>query len=69
MAAAAGIGHWFLPPDPAVRARAIEAQVGPGGYLSDRRLMAEVIDETWHRLPALVGLALPFSHRAGRRPR
>jgi succinate dehydrogenase/fumarate reductase flavoprotein subunit len=63
VAAAAGIGHWFLPPDPAVRARAIEAKWAQGGYLSDRRLMAEVIDETWHRLPALVDWRYPFSRR------
>jgi succinate dehydrogenase/fumarate reductase flavoprotein subunit len=63
VAAAAGIGHWFLPPDPAVRARAIEAKWAQGGHLSDRRLMAEVIDETWHRLPELVGWRYPFARR------
>ena len=42
VAAAAGIGHWFLPPDPSVRSRAIEAKWAQGGYLSDRRLMAEI---------------------------
>lgn len=61
VAAASGIGHWFLPPDPAIRARAIADKWAQGGYLSDRRLMAEVIDETWHRLPELVGWRYPFA--------
>jgi succinate dehydrogenase/fumarate reductase flavoprotein subunit len=68
VAAAAGIGHWFLPPDPAVRARAIGDKWAQGGYLSDRRLMAEVIDETWHRLPALVDWRYPFARSADGRP-
>jgi succinate dehydrogenase/fumarate reductase flavoprotein subunit len=52
--AAAGPGHWWVPPDPpALRQRAIEERAARGLGLADPDWMARVLDLTWRSLPTL----------------
>jgi succinate dehydrogenase/fumarate reductase flavoprotein subunit len=53
VAATAGPGHWWVPPDPALRAQAIERRHEAGLGLSDPDWMARVLDTTWRTLPTL----------------
>lgn len=61
VAAAAGIGHWFVPPEPSLRRQATEMRTELGRYLTDRRWQERVLDETWARLPKLVEWRYPFA--------
>lgn len=53
--ATAGPGHWFVPPDGELRAKAIQQRLGIACGLADRRWMERILDETWRQLPALAG--------------
>jgi succinate dehydrogenase/fumarate reductase flavoprotein subunit len=49
VAAAATIGHWWVPPEG--REQAIVDRDAAGGYLSERSWMERVLEETWRRWP------------------
>ncbi len=51
--ATAGPGHWWVPPDPQLRATVIAERAGRGLGLADPDWMARVIDLTWTSLPTL----------------
>jgi succinate dehydrogenase/fumarate reductase flavoprotein subunit len=53
VAATAGPGHWWAPPDPILRAQAIERRYASSGGLADRDWMARILDMTWRTLPTL----------------
>lgn len=53
IAACAGPGHWWVPPDPTLRAQAIERKYATCGGLADRDWMARILDLTWRTLPTL----------------
>jgi succinate dehydrogenase/fumarate reductase flavoprotein subunit len=53
VAATAGPGHWWVPPDPILRAQAIERKYAASGGLADRDWMARILDLTWRTLPTL----------------
>jgi succinate dehydrogenase/fumarate reductase flavoprotein subunit len=60
VAAAATAGHWWVPPDPGARDRAMAERDDAGGGLSERSWMARVLDETWRRWPEIADdLAYP----------
>jgi succinate dehydrogenase/fumarate reductase flavoprotein subunit len=58
--ATAGPGHWWVPPDPALREAAIEKRFQASFGLADRAWMARIIDVTWRTLPQLAGY-YPFA--------
>lgn len=45
--AAAGTAVWYLPPHPAERERSMADREARGGFLSDRRWMARLLDQAW----------------------
>lgn len=51
--ATAGPGHWWVPPDPALRAQAIAKRTDGGLGLADPDWMARVLDTTWTTLPTI----------------
>ena len=51
--ATAGPGHWWVPPDPTLRAQAIERKWAISGGLAERDWMARILDLTWKTLPTL----------------
>ncbi len=51
--ATAGPGHWWVPPEQALRETAIRDREALGEGLADRRWMARILDETWRTLPTL----------------
>jgi succinate dehydrogenase/fumarate reductase flavoprotein subunit len=51
--ATAGPGHWWVPPEPGVRERAISERAAKGLGLADPDWMARMIDITWRSLPTL----------------
>jgi L-aspartate oxidase len=53
--ATAGPGHWFVPPDPKLRAAAIAQRQAVSFGLADVRWMARILEETWRQLPTLEG--------------
>lgn len=53
--AAAGPGHWWVPPDPELRAEAIRRRDALGFGLSEPEWMARILDATWQTLPTLAG--------------
>lgn len=53
--ATGGPNHWWVPPDPARRAQAIDDRLARAFDLADRDWMARIIDETWRALPELAG--------------
>lgn len=53
VAAPAGPGHWWVPPDADLRAQAIERKYAISGGLADREWMAQILDCTWRTLPTL----------------
>lgn len=59
VAAAAGIGHWLVPPE--ARRAAIDQRAEQARHLTDSRWQLRVLDETWRRLPKLVEWRYPFA--------
>src|SRR5580704_2399760 len=53
--ATAGPGHWWVPPDPVLRAQAITKRAASGLGLADPDWMERVLDTTWRTLPTLAG--------------
>ncbi len=53
--ATAGPGHWWVPPDPALRAQAVAKRALAGLGLANPRWMERVLDETWQTLPTVAG--------------
>ncbi|KAF0812654.1 Fumarate reductase flavoprotein subunit [Andreprevotia sp. IGB-42] len=53
--ATAGPGHWWVPPDPALRSAAIEKRLATAFGLADPAWMARIIELTWQTLPTLAG--------------
>jgi succinate dehydrogenase/fumarate reductase flavoprotein subunit len=53
--ATAGPGHWWVPPDPKLRAEAISRRQATAFGLADSGWMARVLDTTWHTLPTIAG--------------
>lgn len=53
--ATGGPNHWWVPPDPARRAQAVEDRFARAFDLAERDWMARIIDETWRALPELSG--------------
>src|SRR5271155_4949927 len=53
VAATAGPGHWWVPPDPALREQAIARKLATGGGLADPDWIARILDMTWRTLPTL----------------
>ncbi len=51
--AAAGPGHWWVPPD--AREQAVSQRVAAGLGLGDAAWMQAIIEETWRTLPTLAG--------------
>lgn len=51
--ATAGPNHWWVPPNPAIRADAIERRWRTSCGLAERSWMARIIDSTWRTLPQL----------------
>jgi succinate dehydrogenase/fumarate reductase flavoprotein subunit len=66
--AAAGIGHWRVPPVPELRRAAKEQRAELGFQLTDPRWQERVLDETWDRLPLLAKWRYPFAHDADGAP-
>ena len=58
--AAAGTGVWFVPPLAEAREQAMASREGMNGWLSDRRWMRRVLDETYSRVPELDVVSYPF---------
>lgn len=61
VAAAAGIGHWLVPPVPEARAAARALRDQLGFQLTDSRWQDRVLDETWRRLPLVARWRYPFA--------
>ncbi|WP_052848196.1 FAD-dependent oxidoreductase [Streptomyces avicenniae] len=59
-AASGGNNLWYLPPDPALRARAVGERERLGGHLTDHRWMARVQEETYGRVNRLAAWGYPF---------
>jgi succinate dehydrogenase/fumarate reductase flavoprotein subunit len=55
VAATAGTGHWWVPPDPVLRAQAVARRHHGGLGLSEPAWMERVLDTTWRTLPTLSG--------------
>ena len=53
--ATAGPGHWWVPPDPELRAEAISRRQSTAYGLADSDWMARILDMTWRTLPTLAG--------------
>jgi succinate dehydrogenase/fumarate reductase flavoprotein subunit len=51
--ASGGPNHWWVPPDPALRAEAIERRWQASCGLAEREWMARILDLTWRTLPQL----------------
>lgn len=51
--AAAGPGHWWVPPDPKLREQAIERRYQSSFGLAEKAWAERVIDMTWRSLPQL----------------
>ncbi|RYZ10087.1 MAG: FAD-dependent oxidoreductase [Myxococcales bacterium] len=68
VAATAGVGHWLVPPDGALREEAMRQRARSGGGLTDRDWQARVLHETWERLGELASLGYPQSQDGQGRP-
>ncbi len=53
--ATGGPGHWWVPPDSALRREAIERRMVTGYGLAEADWMARIIETTWDNLPSLAG--------------
>lgn len=51
--ATAGPGHWWVPPEPGLREKAVAERAERGLGLADAEWMARIIDLTWRTLPTL----------------
>ncbi len=51
--ASAGPGHWWVPPDPQLRAEAIRSRNARAFGLADTGWMARVLEKTWQSIPRL----------------
>ena len=52
--AAAGPGHWWVPPDPpAARDAAVANRIASGLGLGEAEWMHRILDQTWRTLPTL----------------
>ena len=58
--AAAGVGVWYVPPDPEEREKARASREELGGYLAERRWMDRVLDETYASVNSLGDWGYPF---------
>jgi succinate dehydrogenase/fumarate reductase flavoprotein subunit len=58
--ATAGPNHWWVPPDPELRAAAVEKRDAQALGLAERRWMHAILDATWRNLPQLAGY-YPFA--------
>jgi succinate dehydrogenase/fumarate reductase flavoprotein subunit len=58
--AAVGTGVWYISPDPEQREAAMASREAMNGFLSERRWMRRVLDETWNRMPELDDSGYPF---------
>jgi succinate dehydrogenase/fumarate reductase flavoprotein subunit len=64
--ATAGVGHWWVPPDPGLRAAAIDSRYERSEGLADKTWMARVLELTWETVPSLKGLyAFPSDEEGG----
>src|SRR4249919_1902911 len=62
--ATAGPGHWWVPPDRALRQAAIDERMGRAFGLADPDWMARILETTWDMLPGLSPhYAFPLDHR------
>jgi succinate dehydrogenase/fumarate reductase flavoprotein subunit len=59
-AASAGVGVWYVPPDPEQREEAMASREAMGGWLVDRRWMERVLDETYAQVGRLADWGYPF---------
>jgi succinate dehydrogenase/fumarate reductase flavoprotein subunit len=66
--AAAGVGVWYVPPDPDEREKARASREELGGFLSDRRWMDRVLDETYAAVNVLGDWGYPFPLDDGGNP-
>jgi succinate dehydrogenase/fumarate reductase flavoprotein subunit len=51
--ATAGPGHWWVPPDPKLRAEAISRRQSTAFGLADPEWMERILDTTWRTLPTI----------------
>ncbi len=58
--ASAGVGVWYVPPDPERREAAMASREELGGHLADRGWMARVLDETYEQVGRLADWGYPF---------
>lgn len=58
--AAAGVGVWYVPPDPEQRERARASRETLGGHLADRCWMDRVLDQTYESVNRLADWGYPF---------
>jgi succinate dehydrogenase/fumarate reductase flavoprotein subunit len=58
--AAVGTGVWAVSPDPELREAAMASREAMNGFLSERRWMRRVLDETWTRMYELDEAGYPF---------
>jgi succinate dehydrogenase/fumarate reductase flavoprotein subunit len=59
-AASAGVGIWYVPPDPVLREEAMASREALGGWLMDRDWMGRVLDETYLQVDRLAGWGYQF---------
>jgi succinate dehydrogenase/fumarate reductase flavoprotein subunit len=53
VAASAGPGHWWVPPDPAARAAAVRQRLDQALGLGEASWMQRIIETCWDRLPGM----------------
>lgn len=51
--APSGVGVWYVPPDPTLRAEARASRDAMGGHLADRAWMDRVLDQTYENVGKL----------------
>lgn len=59
-AAASGNGVWYVPPDPQLREAAMASRESLGGFLSNRRWMTRVLNQTFANVNLLAEWGYPF---------
>lgn len=58
--APSGVGVWYVPPDPELRAEARASREAMGGNLADRAWMDRVLDQTYENVGRLADWGYPF---------